>query len=80
MRPPKRRGMRPQIDDLYSQALAKIERGFDQDREDMREMLGRGLISAERLRDLYEEIEPELYRYPAIDHAVFRQRLEAALA
>lgn len=66
--------------DLYSQALAKIERGFDQDREDVRAMIDRDLIKPDRLRTLYEEIEGELFRYPAIDPEAFRQRLEAALA
>jgi hypothetical protein len=65
--------------DPYSQALAKIERGFAQDLEDVRSMIDRGLVEPARLRDLYEAIEPELFRYPAIDPAVFRQRLEEAL-
>jgi hypothetical protein len=33
----------------------------------------------ELLRELYEAIEPELYRYPAIDPPVFRRKAEAAL-
>jgi hypothetical protein len=65
--------------DLYSQALAKIERGFGQDLEDVRTMIERGLVEPPRLREYYEEIEPALYRYPAIDPPVFRQRLEEAL-
>jgi hypothetical protein len=65
--------------DPYSQTLAKIERGFAQDLEDVRSMIDRGLVEPARLRDLYEAIEPELFRYPAIDPAVFRHRLEEAL-
>jgi hypothetical protein len=65
--------------DLYSQALAKIERGFGQDLEDVCAMIERGLIEPARVRAHYEEIEPALYRYPAIDPLVFRQRLEEAL-
>ncbi|MFI5004478.1 MAG: DUF6036 family nucleotidyltransferase [Solirubrobacterales bacterium] len=65
--------------DLYSQALAKIERGFGQDLEDVRTMIERGLIEPARLRELYEAIEPALYRYPAIDPSVFRQKLDEAL-
>jgi hypothetical protein len=65
--------------DLYSQALSKIERGFTQDLEDVHTMIGHGLVKPERLRELYEEIEPELYRYPAIDPPAFRRKLEAAL-
>ena len=65
--------------DPYSQALSKIERGFEQDLADVRTMIARGLVAPPRLRELYEEIEPELYRYPAIDPAAFRRKLDAAL-
>lgn len=65
--------------DLYSQALSKIERGFEQDISDVREMLDRGLVEPDRLRELYEAIEPELYRYPALDEAAFRRKLSAML-
>lgn len=65
--------------DLYSQALAKIERGFEQDIDDVRTMIQRGHVEPARLRELYDAIEPELYRYPAIDPPVFRQKVEAAL-
>jgi hypothetical protein len=65
--------------DFYSQALSKIERGFGQDLEDVGKMIGSGLVQAGRLRELYEAIEPELYRYPAIDPAAFRRKVEAAL-
>ncbi len=63
--------------DFYSQALAKIERGFQQDLEDVGNMLADGLVRTEKLRDLYDQIEPQLYRYPAIDPADFRRRLDA---
>jgi uncharacterized nucleotidyltransferase DUF6036 len=65
--------------DLYSQALAKIERGFTQDLEDVCTMIERGLVEPRRLRELYDTIETQLYRYPAIDPPVFRQRVDAAL-
>jgi hypothetical protein len=65
--------------DLYSQALSKIERGFEQDLADVRTMIGRGLVEPVRLRELYETIESELYRYPAIEPSAFRRKLEAAL-
>ena len=65
--------------DLYSQALSKVERGFEQDLSDVRAMLDGGHVDADRLRELYEEIEPELYRYPAIDPAAFRRKLSATL-
>lgn len=65
--------------DFYSQALAKIERGFSQDLDDVAQMVARGLVDPGLLRDLYEAIEPELYRYPAIDPAAFRRKVSAAL-
>jgi hypothetical protein len=66
--------------DLYSQALSKIERGFDQDLNDVEKMMASGSVEPARLRELYEAIEPELYRYPAIDPSAFRQKLDAVLA
>ena len=63
--------------DPYSQALAKLERAHDSDLADVREMLARGLVERDRLYRFYEEIEPELYRYPAIDPGSFRRRVEA---
>jgi hypothetical protein len=66
--------------DLYSQALSKIERGFEQDLADVRTMIARGLVEPPRLRELYEAIEPELYRYPAIDPSAFRAKVDTALA
>jgi hypothetical protein len=65
--------------DLYSQALSKIERGFEQDLDDVHTMIVRGLVEPERLRELYEAIEHQLYRYPAIDPSAFRQKLNTAL-
>jgi hypothetical protein len=65
--------------DPYSQALSKIERGFAQDLTDVSSMIEGGLVAPPRLRELYDAIEPELYRYPAIDSASFRHKLDAAL-
>jgi hypothetical protein len=65
--------------DFYSQALSKIERGFGQDLEDVRQVIERGLVEPARLRELYEAIELELYRYPVIDPVAFRQKVEATL-
>jgi hypothetical protein len=65
--------------DLYAQALAKIERGHEQDIADVGQMLTRGLIErAEALR-CFEQIEPALYRYPAIDPPSFRRAVEDLL-
>jgi hypothetical protein len=66
--------------DPYSQALSKIERGFNQDLDDVKDMLRTGLVKPARLRELYQQIEPELYRYPAIDPAAFSSKVDRALA
>jgi len=65
--------------DPYSQALAKIERGHAKDLADVTQLLGRGLVEPRRLLELFETIEPHLYRYPAIDPSSFRKRLDDAL-
>jgi Nucleotidyltransferase of unknown function (DUF6036) len=65
--------------DLYSQALAKIERGHARDRQDVQEMLDRRLVDRARLLELFAQIEPELYRYPALDPPSFRRAVEEAL-
>jgi len=66
--------------DPYSQVLSKIERGFEQDLEDVGAMIRAGLVDAGRALELFAEIEPELHRYPAIDPATFRANVERALA
>jgi hypothetical protein len=65
--------------DFYAQALSKIQRGHSQDRGDVRAMLERGLVDRRELRRRFEEIEPQLYRFPAIDPEAFREALEEAL-
>ena len=57
--------------DFHAQALAKIERGHDQDAKDVQEMLERGLINKAELAEYFGAIEPRLYRYPAIDPPAF---------
>ena len=65
--------------DLYAQALAKIERGHARDLADVRAMVTRGLITGERLLELFGAIEPELIRYPAIEPKALRADLIALL-
>ncbi|HEY0513650.1 MAG TPA: DUF6036 family nucleotidyltransferase [Thermoanaerobaculia bacterium] len=65
--------------DFYAQALSKIQRGHSQDRGDVQQMLERGLIDRQELRRRFEQIEPGLYRFPAINPATFRRALEEAL-
>jgi hypothetical protein len=65
--------------DFYAQALAKIERGFPRDHHDVRAMLREHLIEPNRLRAYFDEIEPALVRYPALEAKVFRSSLEIFL-
>jgi hypothetical protein len=58
--------------DPYSQALSKIERGHPRDLKDVDAMLRAGLIRPEPLIDLFQQIESQLIRYPALDPASFR--------
>ena len=62
--------------DLYAQALSKIERGHDKDLLDVEHMVRAGLVEPGELLRLFGEIEPRLYRYPAIDPATFRRAVE----
>ena len=65
--------------DPYSQTLAKLERGHAQDINDAQAMLARNLIEREQLRSFFLEVEPELYRFPAVDVTDFRRSLEEFL-
>lgn len=66
--------------DFYAQALAKIERGHTKDLEDAEAMVEHGLVQREGLMQRFEQIEPGLYRYPAIDPPSFRRAVESFLA
>lgn len=65
--------------DFYSQALSKIQRGFDQDLADVASMLREGLVEPDRLRALVAEVEPALVLYPAINPEKLRAKLDQAL-
>jgi len=64
--------------DLYAQALAKVERGHDDDLADVDSLLRRGLIERARALKYFRRIEPDLYRFPAIDPPAFRRAVQAA--
>ena len=63
--------------DLVAQALAKIERGHQQDSDDVQQMLARGLVTTADLRAAFDAIEGSLYRYPALDPPAFRRAVES---
>jgi hypothetical protein len=65
--------------DLYAQALAKIERGHRKDVEDVMKMHTLGLIEPGKIQELFDAIEPELFRFPAIDPRAYRRAVEATI-
>jgi hypothetical protein len=66
--------------DLYSQALAKLERGFAQDVADVDAMVSSGEVQPAQLLVLYEAIEDELYRFPAVEPRELRAAVGALAA
>jgi hypothetical protein len=62
--------------DHAMQALAKLERGFDQDIRDVEAMVERGLVDPATLRAALAAIEPELYRFPTVDGKALRAAVE----
>lgn len=62
--------------DLYSQVLAKLERGFAHDLDDVESMVTGGAVDPRRLLELFAAIEGELYRHPAVDGAALRAAVE----
>jgi len=65
--------------DPYSQALSKIERGHEKDLLDVEAMFARNMIEPTKLLTLFLEIEPSLYKYPAIDPATFALSIRSSL-
>lgn len=62
--------------DPIAQALSKVERGHEQDIRDVKEMITTGLVNPADALLQFNEIESELYRFPAIDPTAFRQAVE----
>jgi len=65
--------------DLYSQALSKIERGFETDLVDVKSMLAEGLVERATLQRLFDAIVGEMFRFPAIDAAALAEDLSLAM-
>jgi hypothetical protein len=63
--------------DLYAQALSKAERHHAQDIDDIRAMLGLGLIQPEAMLRYHERVATELHRYPAIEAEALRSAVES---
>jgi uncharacterized nucleotidyltransferase DUF6036 len=62
--------------DFYSQALSKIERSHARDVDDVMSMARASLITTARLLEMFEAIQPQLFRYPAIAPQSFRHAVE----
>lgn len=62
--------------DPYGQALSKLQRGHDRDLHDVQSLLKSGWIEKSRLWEMYQQIEPQLLRYPAIDAPTFRSTVK----
>jgi hypothetical protein len=62
--------------DPVAQALSKAERGHSQDIRDVQKMIASGLVDPAEVRSQFEAIEPNLYRFPAIDPASFRKAVK----
>jgi hypothetical protein len=65
--------------DFYGQALAKVERGHETDLTDVKHMIDSGLVEPERMRELFRQIEGDIYKYPAIDPKSFRSAVETLI-
>ena len=66
--------------DLYAQSLAKLERAHARDLMDVRELVERSLVDPALALSFFAQIEPELFRFPAIDPVGFRRRVDEAFA
>ena len=66
--------------DFVAQALSKIERGHRQDLDDVRQMLERGLTTAESIQQAFDAVLPFVHRYPAIDVDTFRRAVAAVVS
>ncbi|MCB9740282.1 MAG: hypothetical protein H6747_13560 [Deltaproteobacteria bacterium] len=63
-------------EDLYGQVLAKLARGHDRDLGDIASAVADGLVEPSTLVALFAAIEPELLRYPGLNPAALRRRVE----
>ncbi len=65
--------------DLYTQAFAKIERGHYRDIADVQAMIENGCIDVLLLAEYIRAMLPKLERYPHLDEASLREKLETFL-
>jgi len=65
--------------DFSLQALAKLERGYAHDLDDVASFLRGGYVTPDELKSRFAQIEPGLIRYPAIDPKQFKKKVEEFL-
>ncbi|MBI1884560.1 MAG: hypothetical protein HYS08_10230 [Chlamydiae bacterium] len=61
--------------DLYSQVLAKVERGWEMDLKDAEHFVGHS-VDMDKLMDLFNQIQPQLIRYPGIEPQKLKEKLD----
>lgn len=61
--------------DFYAQALAKIERGFEQDILDVEALVRHKVIEPQSLLTKFDEIRDDLKKYPAINPHHFESKV-----
>ncbi|MGI8603400.1 MAG: DUF6036 family nucleotidyltransferase [Verrucomicrobiales bacterium] len=66
--------------DFSLQALAKLERGHAQDVEDVTSLVRGGYVTSHELKTRFAQIEPKLLRYPALDPAQFKKKVDDFLS
>ena len=64
----------------WRETTIDIDLKFAQDETDVEAMLSRGLVDRAVLRRLFDEIEPVLFRFPAIDARAYRRAVEERTA
>src|SRR5438045_329982 len=62
--------------DFYSQCLSKLERAHRDDLDDVHSMVKSGLVKRAKLRELFRDVESELYRYPVVDPPTLKSAVE----
>lgn len=62
--------------DFTAQALAKLSRGYNRDLDDVKAMYDQNLFLLQDLQDGFNAIEPEMIRFPSLDPAILRTKVE----
>jgi hypothetical protein len=64
--------------DLHAQALSKVERGHEQDVDDVNAMVDLKLVTPAGMWQYFTSVSHELFRYPALDAPSFERAMVAA--